>query len=88
MYSQTQRVHFGDECEINKGSSSNTKLWMYIFGVSQPLYVDNIFTDSEKSYDNGVITPKTKLLTGIQTDRQGSLNLFKKSIPSDSHKVI
>lgn len=51
---------------------------MYIFGVSQPLYVDNIFTDSEKSYDNGVITPKTKMLTGIQTDRQGSLNLFKR----------
>lgn len=69
MYSQTQRVHFGDECEINKGSSSNTKLWMYIFGVRQPLYVDNIFTDSEKSYDNGVITPKNKNADG-HTNRQ------------------
>lgn len=42
---------------------------MYIFGVSQPLYVDNIFTDSEKSYDNGVITPKNKNADG-HTNRQ------------------
>lgn len=61
---------------------------MYIFGVSQPLYVDNIFTDSEKSYDNGVITPKNKNADGHTNRQTRQFKSVYKSIPSDSHKVI